>query len=540
MQNPFFRFLELLQKLRGWFLELPWQIRWGGLGVAVIGITLIALPQSLFHSFNCELQNLPQSYGSSNGYFVDSQVIVVGSRDDVDDVIATPTPFVPGTPPTVIGIPSATGTPGTPVNTATPPVEVQPGKVILNLIEGCDLSYLDSRNNLDPSAARAPQNLVMRLYEIPKGSTVGGVIAEIDSKAGNKEIFADPNYLTRLADSTSDPCALPGDAGGSGGRPFGGPGLADPQKAKDAFMRQWAFGSDGINFSSLDRQFTGRGVRVGVFDTSPYRISFPFVKRTGEALPSPLWFPNWDAGGRTMVSNHGLFVAELIYAMAPNSRVQLIRVLNEDGCGELWVLNKGLEDYKSRMSAWTESLDKTVINMSLGIRLPEDDNTGSEQAPGNATPEANVEPEQEELEKLAEERVDTLQKLIDEADRMGAIIIAAAGNSSDRTNGSPNKIIRDMEVPASYDNVYGVTATNPAKEPSCYSNTGDIAAPGGEGGRVKVKNPSGPPDERPCGSKASTWNTELDPCPDGTVHHMAHNMCSGQAPPLPLHWSAGR
>ena len=139
-------------------------------------------------------------------------------------------------------------------------------------------------------------------------------------------------------------------------------------------MKQWAFGSDGIDLTSWmtstsSTPLTGRGVRVGLFDTSPFRKPLPFFKRIGSALPTPLWFTMWDAGGTTRVSNHGLFVAELIHGIAPKSRIHLIRVLNEDGCGDLWALNKGLQDYTSRMSAWTGKLDKTVINMSLGIRL---------------------------------------------------------------------------------------------------------------------------------------------------------------------------
>jgi hypothetical protein len=333
------------------------------------------------------------------------------------------------------------------------------------------------------------------------------------------DIVADPNYLTRLSDFTSDPCALPGDPGGSGGHPFGGPGTFDPKvydihKSKEAFKTQWAFGPDGINLSSISSTgLTGDDVRVGVFDTSPYRISFPFVKRVGEAFPSPLWFPNWDAGGTTMVSNHGLFVAELIHGIAPQSSIQLVRVLNEDGCGELWVLNKGLEAYKSRMSAWTEKLDKTVINMSLGIRLltpEEDDDTGSEQdSPGSAENDSG--PEEEPADTTAEamgdenEDLETLKTLIDDAHDMGAIIIASAGNDSpgqDESGGTIDPM--PMLVPASYPNVLGVAAIDNLKNRSCYSNSGDIAAPGGGGGQSLLD----PTDS--CVSRADTWDQ-----PDG-------------------------
>jgi hypothetical protein len=558
MQNPFFRFLEWLWV---WLRERPWQIRWGVVVVLVVMIVRVVLPPSLFQSFSCELRNLPQSYRSSNGYFIDNQVVVVARRDQVTDVIGTPTPVVsvtPGTPPTtttllVVGTPTVTGTPAapgtpatpeTPVVTATP---VGPEKVILNLIEDCDLSYLNSRKATDNSKVKENE-FVMRLYEIPNGSTVVDVLSQIEAKAEGKEIFADPNYLTRLADVTSDPCALPDDAGGSGGKPFGGPGALnftsyDPGLAKEAFERQWALRQ--INLPAVST-FTGNGVRVGVFDTSPYRISFPFIKRVAEALPSPLWFPNWDAGGTTMASSHGLFVAELIHAMVPNSNIQLIRVLYEDGCGDMWTLNKGLEDYKSRMSAWTGKLDKTVINMSLGIRLPkeleEDDDTGAEQdkpgepeqdtgpedEPGDTTPEVNGEKYEvtETLAALFNEELETLETLINDAYDMGAIIVASAGNDSTRKLDTMDRVVENIapiQVPAKFDNVIGAVATNPDGIRACYSNkgeAGDVAAPGGEGG-------VDPQDSKDlCASRASSWYEMPDPCSHTDMANCQYGLTS--------------
>jgi hypothetical protein len=433
----------------------------------------------------------------------------------------------------VVGTPAALGTPETPIPTATP---VESEKVRLNLIEGCDLSYLDSRKTSDTYATEEPRKLVMRLYEIPKGSTVEDVISEIDDKANGREVVTDPNYLTRLTDSTIDPCARPSDSGGTGGGPFGEPGTFfsaayDPNQMEEAFKNQWALGSEGINLPS-NITLAGNEVRVGVFDTSPYRISFPFIKRVVEAFPSPLKITNWDAGGTTMISNHGLFVASLIHRIAPKSSIQLIRVLNDDGCGELWTLNKGLEDYKSRMSAWSGDLDEVVINMSLGIRLPvleEDNDTGLEQddpgmaendsrpeeEAGDATPEADDE-EKEDLE--------TLKRLITEADQLGAIIIAAAGNDSYPTLEEPNRTAQDMEIPASYDNVYGVAATNKDGTLSCYSNKGNLAAPGGNGGRANERRPDGTTRMNPCAPRASTWNTDLRPCPDNDMANCEYGV----------------
>ena len=97
----------------GWFRELPWQVKGGGIVLVAIVTILTLLPASLFHSFNCATQNIPQNYRSSNGYFIDNQVIVVGPESDVDTVIGllTPVPVTPTETPRPIFTPAATQTP---------------------------------------------------------------------------------------------------------------------------------------------------------------------------------------------------------------------------------------------------------------------------------------------------------------------------------------------------------------------------------------------------------------------------------------------
>jgi subtilisin family serine protease len=383
----------------------------------------------------------------------------------------------------------------------------QSDKVVLNLIEDCNLNYLDSREALDSGANLQPRDLVMRLYEIPQeDEPTENVIADsnrrmiqaitnINTVASEKnvDLAVDPNYITRLANLPDVPCGVAGDGGGNGGRPFGEPGAPnvktyDHLKMENDFKLQWAL--DEINWP-VAPQFTGRGVRVAVFDTSPYRISFPYVKRVGEAFPSPLWFPNWDVGGTTMASNHGLFVASLIHQIAPKSHIQLIRVLYEDGCGELWTLNKGLEAYKSRMSRLTGNLNKTVINMSLGMHVPDEDSDPI-------------------LTSLRED-LETLDTLLNDAYEMGAIIIASAGNDSTKVmdrNGVITEERMEMQLPASHQDVLGVAATNPDGNPSCYTNEGEVGAPGGDGGIDSGPTPTPGPDGLIdlCVPRAFTWD----------------------------------
>ena len=47
----------------------------------------------------------------------------------------------------------------------------------------------------------------------------------------------------------------------------------------------------------------------------------------------------------TNVVDHGLFVAGLVHAIAPESKIELIQVLNRRGCGDLQTLNKSLMQF---------------------------------------------------------------------------------------------------------------------------------------------------------------------------------------------------
>jgi hypothetical protein len=428
-----------------------------------LALVLVLLPQSLFHSFSCETQDRRFSYQSTNGRFIDNQVIVIGTAEDITDAVK---PFP------------------------------------LSLVEECDLSYLNTRKVPGSNSIVEPEKFLMQLYEARQDVDVETIIGQIDEQAYSHPLFADPNYLTRLSALTFDPCFLPNSGGGgSGGTPYGDPYIpsipTDIDSATKGFMRQWAFDNQGIDLPPSPG-LAGSEVRVAVFDASSVRNPLPFFTRIGIAKPSPLWLMAWDYAGTTMANNHGLFVAGLIHSIAPDSDIQLIRVLNDHGCGELWALNRALEHYKSWMSAWYENLDKTVINMSLGIRTKTSSNA---------------------------KEVDTLEKLVKDADAAGAIVIAAAGNDSAPTFTDPRKPVAEMQFPAYFDLVYGVTATNLIGEKSCYANKGDISAPGGDGGSFAMVDENGKPilDKNgnqvvePCISRVQTWADPSAPGPHGAT-----------------------
>ena len=445
------------------------EYRWTYLTIVAAILTIIALfIPKIFHPFRCEVTNAPASFTSSDGYSIDGQVILRGTRTDIQNIVA--------------------------------------GPLQLSLIEGCDLSYLNYRDNPNPSLTEAQRkDLVVQLYQIPAGSTFDDVIRKINDAAElqpNLYIVADHNYFVRRSDAQNDPCGQPESSGGTGGgKDFGGPGeLGSASTASDVFKNQWAFGGQGINLPSPATlsAFTGRGVRVAVFDSSPFRINLPFYRRIGMAFPGPVWFKVRDtSASRNLLSSHGMYVAELIHSVAPKSRIDLIHVLDDNGCTRMMPLIEALNRYIARRSFWTGGMNKHILNLSLGVAVPAS-TTGSGTDPD----------------------LETLRDTLDSAYNIGAIIVASAGNDSpgvDETGTTVDPM--PMLAPAEFKNVIGVAATAKDGKRSCYSNFGDIAAPGGNGEVTTDPN-------HPCVPRTETSTSGTDPCDSRDMKNCKYGVIS--------------
>jgi hypothetical protein len=335
----------------------------------------------------------------------------------------------------------------------------------------------------------------VQLYRITDGTYVEQVTCEINALREWGPRFsasADPNYHMSPAGwaGGGSPWTQNGEWSTDGG------GMGDA--SEERFLTQWAFGPMGIglfdsNGNRTVTKYEGRGVRIGVFDTSP------FVKDIGEVAECAQCFNFRDLMGNVEdeitqgttlsltvrhppltpvltcpgldritgksredqdISNHGIFVASLIHSVAPASEIYLVRVLEDDGCGDLFTISQSIETFMQE-TLNEGGVDKIVINLSLGVHQPEKPTSFG----------------------LPEEVV-SLQHTISETLQRGAIVVAAAGNDSYASE-SP----LDMEIPASEPGVIGVAASNSSRERGCFSNaamssppdTMNLSAPGGDG-----------------------------------------------------------
>jgi len=355
-----------------------------------------------------------------------------------------------------------------------------------------------------PFPATSYSDLTVRLYETnaPVKDTIEEIYKVKDSAS---PVFADPNY------------ALTADLWGVGGDSWSTespiPGTVDD--GNKLFWEQWAFGEKGISLfaDALATQRTvkhkGKGMRVGIFDTSPFTgivedftpVPIPWMLRETLNLQVSHPFDTFVTPSLLYdkdCSNHGLFVAGLVHAVAPASEIHLIRALNKSAMGDLFTLIQALH---WAIKQWWDTLDNTIINLSLGVRR-----ATAADLPGtkdqilaliNSMGTSYVSPSADEIPIMA------LETILGIALGRGAVIAAAAGNSSHDV-----VVPKPAQIPACYPDVIGVAASNIERQQSCYSNNGDVIAPGGDGARVGAS--SCEPNNQACVSFAGD-------CPYGLI-----------------------
>jgi subtilisin family serine protease len=318
-------------------------------------------------------------------------------------------------------------------------------------------------------------------------------------------VSADPNYHFSPAQWAGGGSPWTQNGEWAQGLFGGGLGIAPDED----FQSQWAFGSKGVNLFQRDGKcrvttYMGRGVRIGIFDSSPFtdwggKLVMPDFAITEEepvftlpltstrpitvtefAVPfqelmrdevgfcdaaenltvwhtEPISAPNCPGGKLEHwdLSNHGLFVAGLAHAVAPASEIYLVRVLENDGCADLYSIAESIEGFVQVMRRPDQPNPHApiVINLSLGVHEPPDPED-------SGLPDAIV----------------SFQQIIADARKSGAIVVAAAGNDS-YGKVFPN----EMEIPAGEAGVIGVAASNGHSGRGCFSNQGDVAASGGDG-----------------------------------------------------------
>ncbi len=196
--------------------------------------------------------------------------------------------------------------------------------------------------------------------------------------------------------------------------------------------------------------------------------------------------------------DHGLFVAGIVHDIAPEAELHLIRVLNDDGVGDLYALEDVLRSLPDRFLPSSGDGDaRLVVNLSLGSAVPVPRRRyfqrwlpRAHEASGGAWP-ADVALANELLEGAHAGLLRTMQWLYDR----GVLVVAAAGNDGLRRH--LNGVPPPPRYPAYYEPVLAVAAADADGSPASYSNRGDVVPFGNGvttfGGSVSVPGARKPP-----------------------------------------------
>lgn len=235
----------------------------------------------------------------------------------------------------------------------------------------------------------------------------------------------------------------------------------------DAFAAQWA--PRVLRLNVAHRLSTGAGVRVAVLDTG-IDASHPLF--AGRLMPGFDFVdfdtdPSESASGTGNSHGHGTHVAGLVALAAPGARIMPVRVLDNEGVGNAWVLaeallwavdpdgNPATDDGAHVINLSLGSLSRTRIMAAIGAILTckpsvDDDPIEDRSDPGYAADAARC------------------------ASGKGAVVVAAAGNSGSQ---------QADEYPAS-EGAYGLLAVGAShwqQKLADFSNSGswiELAAPG--------------------------------------------------------------
>jgi subtilisin family serine protease len=436
-----------------------------------VGVPCTPLPAQPPGGFDPRQYKLPEV---GQGFYLDGVVIVTGQDSDKIDLVMTQVLTT------------------TPVQPPVPVDEIRLGDLIIRIYEYSADDY--------PTV----WDIVLTIYGISMQLGVN--------------VYGDPDYVF------GDPWDIQGSPWDIQGSPWPSAPETANLDAQEAFWDQWALANASYGIGTTGDG--GAGIEVAIFDTSPFEAPGPYTFTLMYSdlplcvsHPVPVMAPEGSVDYR----DHGLAVAGLAHAAAPESSMHLVRVLNERAEGDLFsllyaislYLHSTLDDRGLTGMDPGDTLANVVINLSLGLR-PEQTNPPTalrhlfdpaldppdylkdygyqfEQVPGWRDFETDI------WESEAQESEDwkhPIQKLRDElnlpeaeipvlafrlllrfATDHGAVVVAAAGNDS-----AP----LPPQVPARWPEVIGVGASNlPSSEElpasACYSNQGDVYAPGGDG-----------------------------------------------------------
>ena len=227
-----------------------------------------------------------------------------------------------------------------------------PGEVLVKLLTATDLAAVAQDFHLD--AAPLSQFGARPIYRlrILDGSDPARLSALL--LLDPRIVFAEPNLVDQAPEARFESSwSVGGDAGG--------------------YTAQWA--GAAINLPQAQTVTRGAGITVAVLDTGIDATHPLFAGASGRLRPG-FDFVDMDSdpaevgvAGLNPAFGHGTHVAGLVALVAPEARIMPVRVLDQNGMGNAWVLAEALK-YAVNPSGDPALQDGAdVINLSLSTTL---------------------------------------------------------------------------------------------------------------------------------------------------------------------------
>lgn len=312
-----------------------------------------------------------------------------------------------------------------------------PDEVVVKLLQASAVTGLAADYDLDPTPLDQFGSRAIFRMRIRDGASPPERAAQL--AADPRVVYAEPNFVGRAPEGVQRISWPKGDE-------------------EDDYQEQWAAGM--IRLPEAHTVTRGAGITIAVLDTG--------VDATHPALAGRLVngydFVDLDADPSEVGSadqhlhyGHGTHVAGLVALVAPDAQIMPLRVLDENGSGDIWVLAEALA-YAINPDGDPDTADGAdVINLSLStthethllaevvslVTCERDDDPGEDD-------DCLVGPNQH-----------------------GAVVVAAAGNSSSSTPEYPaaEGVIGSLSVAAS-------TQTDTLAAFSNHGSWVHVAAPG--------------------------------------------------------------
>jgi thermitase len=312
-----------------------------------------------------------------------------------------------------------------------------PEEVLVKLHQAADLASLAADYGLDPAPIDQFGSRAIYRMRILDGASPPARAAQLTGDS--RVVYAEPNFIGRAPEGVQKISWPKGDE-------------------DDDYKGQWAAGI--IRLPEAHTVTRGAGITVAVLDTGVDTMHPALAGR----LVNGYDFVDLDTDPREVGSaeqnlhyGHGTHVAGLIALVAPEAKIIPLRVLDEDGSGDIWVLAEALA-YAINPDGDLNTADGAdVINLSLSTT--HETNLLAEVVAA-VTCEEDDDPGEDD------------DCLVGQGQH-GAVVVAAAGNSGSSTPEYPagEGVIGSLAVAAS-------TQTDTLASFSNYGSWVHVAAPG--------------------------------------------------------------